>query len=218
MTHITPRGFGLLVSLGLAYSTPVLAQPAVAESVSAATSSAWTFDAGISAVPGLRFGWGTESSTVGAWISGGSRKLRLNVDYWHSEERRENTMYFPGVEAAILDQMDISGSWHFRAGRAFSPHVLAGVGFDRSRYHNCWDTPIGRRCSGTSAVWSVPADSGASLVLRSRSVFGLYGAGIDIGLGSRFFARAQLRAYPDPDAYFPFLGRVATVLGGGIRF
>ena len=219
MTQLTPYVLGLLLGLGLAGGAPVLAQSAAAESGSTEPSLAWTFDAGVSKVPGLRFGWGSESSTVGGWIGVGSGNFRLNVNYWHSEVRQEETMYDPGlVELSIVDQMDIAGVWRFRAGRAFSPHVLAGVGFDRSRYHSCWDTPIGRRCSGESAVWSVPADSGESLVHRSRSFFVVYGAGIDLALGSRFFVRAQARVYTDPDAYYPLFARVATVIGGGVRF
>lgn len=218
MTRITPCGLGLALGLGFVGGTPVVAQPAVVESSSTEPSSTWTFDAGVSTVLGRRAGWSSESSTIGGWIGVGSGDLRLNVDYWHNEERREDTMYFQEVEMSIVDQMDIAAVWRFRTGRALSPHVLAGVGFERLRSHNCWDTPIGRRCSDGSGISSVPADSGSSLVLRRQRFVGLYGAGIDIALGRRFFARAQVRAYPDRSAYYSFLGRVATIIGGGVRF
>lgn len=46
----------------------------------------------------------------------------------------------------------------------------------------------------------------------------MYGAGIDLTFWSRFFVRAQMRAYTDPDAYYPLFARGALVVGGGVRF
>ena len=152
ITQITPWAFGLSLALGLVGGSPVLAQPAGGASGSTGESSAWKFDAGVSKVPGLRFGWGTESGTAGAWFGAGTEHLGLSVDYWHAEEYKKGDKYTPGwVETAIADQIDIAGVWRFGRDRVLSPYVLAGVGFERSRYHSCWDTRIGRRCSGTSA-------------------------------------------------------------------
>ena len=226
MTRFTNHVLSLTLGIALATGSPVLAQsagdPGAADSSTTEPSSTWMFDAGIDIQPGSRDAGGhSKAIAPGGWISVGSARLRLQVDYSHHEARyMEPDIYrSQGISTWITDAVGVTGVWRFRTDRRLSPHVLAGVAWERRRGHSCFDSLYERRCStGDAIVHSVPANSGLSLIVRDHDLNGQYGAGIDVTLGSRFFVRAQIRAYTDPDQYFPLLADSSVFIGGGVRF
>lgn len=138
------------------------------------------FDAGFGVQAPVTSGY--HSARYGGWFTFGSGKTRLVIDYWRERlGEQEYVDAFGEYGFSIDNSVQAAIARHFGVGRRVVPHVFAGAGYFWNRTENCGYAGLERRdvCHPTGL-------GDAVLVL---------GGGVDVALGSRFFARVQSRGF-----------------------
>ena len=161
-----------------------------------ADAPAWKFDAGGSLVlPGL---YGFRAVGAGGWLTVGSGRLRLQIDYLHRRGHEEDSEIFnygdfvreyTHIDGWTVASLHVVASRHFRTESMVKPHVLFGAGYYGSRGYNC------RASSGRfegNLVYERPQECDRD---EDDDIAGVLGGGIEIAYGSRFFIRAQSRGF-----------------------
>ncbi len=195
-------------------------------SAQTANAPKWKFDAGVSVSPLFKTYLDEPSccTPLGGWVTAGSGRFRLQVDYARNERERlgfaeyyeerlgQEIVVERGYQDRSIDQtVGVAAYWRLSGNRRLTPHLLLGMGLWRLADRRCVaegappvvgtpqpgqrfrvDFAGGRPCAGK------PFDT-------SFRIWPQVGAGIDYALGSRAFARVQLRL-------------LELRVGAGIRF
>ena len=183
-------------------------------------SPEWRFDAGVSMLAHAYEDLGNLDAPAGGWFTVGSGNVRLQVDYWHQQGKREHhgAFYVGGqrfveleTRSSSFDSFHFSVSRHFRTDRRFTPHLLVGGGAALGRGEVCRSAEMGHAGLGCrqSSNWN-------AIVVA--------GLGLDISVAPRFFIRVQSRGYTFHESDDPAWVRLAQatvshlLVGAGVRF
>ena len=241
MTQVTCQVFGLFLLIGLAPGF-LLAQPSgdmmsatpsvvprrpgldVVETLVAAQRNlptedtkgdlVWTFDAG-GGVRVASFFFPT------GWVSVGSDRVRLQVDYAHGERRAAILHPYLGDPVGVRVSRDrlfhVSISRHFRAGYMVEPRVFVGGGHLRFSDQEC------RRDSDDERF--LQCDEGTA---KGPGPVLVAGVGFDVSFRPRLFLRIESRGFTfisnesralwAPLAQLGYSMAVGVWVGGGVRF
>lgn len=177
------------------------------------------FDAGASVLVNLNDPSWFSGIPWGGWFTVGSGRVRVSADYWshreggeYSHTSRVNGRVFGNQYTMSMGLRYLQGalSVHFRSDRRLTPHLLVGGGYHGITIEDCVlsNAPL-RRTSCDGGV--------------ARTPILMAGVGMDLALGSRFFARTQFRGFYPVGGNAEFFRRVQTsrgqfLVGGGVRF
>ena len=170
---------------------------------------------------------------LSGWVTVGSGRTRLQFDYLRNV-RRQGPHYTPyydtdaqGREIVVnrarsdyhVDQ--VAGAaivWRFTTKGPTTGYLLAGAAYRQSA--DRWCVALGKpdldepNLPGQQVHVDFPAGhqcSNEPIDVTHRSILPMYGVGVDVGFGSRFFSSVQYRA-----RLHPLLGELRV--GVGIRF
>ena len=230
MPYVTGRILILIVTatIRLVLIATVLAGSAGARAVHAqgTTTPSWG-DVGISVSPLFTVYVHRESCCTppGGWVTWGTKKFRLQVDYVHN--RRRDLIYqdFRGeerqgqttlsVQRAVVgthvEQVSVAALyWRLLEHARVSPHLLLGLGYWKftDRYCVAGGEPVQREPDGRYRVDFAEGEEQRCVdnsPHRWHRIFPQVGVGMDIQIGSRVFARVQAQL-------------LSVRLGVGLRF
>ena len=237
MTDRTGRILILVVSATIRFTLIATALACIADgrvvhAQETAPTPSWG-EVGVSVSPLFKAYLDEESccSPRGGWVTWGTGKFRLQVDFLYNHLRLRSYSGYPeerqGREISV-QRVDLDGYadqvvgtalyWRVSKESRFSPHVLLGLAYWRRAQYRCvaWGEPVVQipplpGYGPNALVYRVDFAEGEEQrcvdepPFRSH-VFGpVVGVGVDIPIGSRFFARAQARL-------------IEVRLGVGLRF
>ena len=230
MPYVTGRILILIVTatIRLALIATALAGSAGARAVHAqgTTTPSWG-DVGISVSPLFTVYVHRESCCTppGGWVTWGTKKFRLQVDYVHN--RRRDLIYqdFRGeerqgqttlsVQRAVVgthvEQVSVAALyWRLLEHARVSPHLLLGLGYWKFTDRSCvaGGEPVQREPDGRYRVDFAEGEEQRCVdnsPHRWHRIFPQVGVGMDIPIGSRVFARVQAQL-------------LSVRLGVGLRF
>ena len=182
----------------------------------------WTLEAGIGVFGSHALSeFRHDAVGVAGWVGVGGEHIRVEVDYWHQQRREEyvesfelfgGTLENRTTELRIKKQYHVLVSRRFAVGRGIVPHVAIGGGYGGNQGYRCHETRGVFEASRVCQRWTADA-------------FVATGAGLDVLLGTRLFARVQTRgligAADDHYGTWESVLRAAmawVVVTGGVRF
>ena len=159
----------------------------------------------------------------GVWVTWGAGKFRLQMEYVRSRLRSDNAerkienhqgqeipVYRAARSTNVYQVGAVAVHWRFMRDWPVSPHVLFGLQYLNIAHRPCVapGDPVQREPNGRYRVDFAEGEEQRCVddpVISRHRVFPVIGGGIDIPLGTRVFARAQVQIFQ-------------VRLGVGVRF